>query len=64
MKIKENNGRYLTTLDHYKNITPEAAVILLTKKYVDRSKRKSLMSRLDAIYNEIVNDLEKALEIR
>lgn len=64
IKIKESNGEHLITTDYYKNISPEAAVMLLIRKYVERKKRKGLMTRLDAIYNEIVNDIEKALEIR
>ena len=64
LKIKEHNGQHLVTTDHYKKISPEAAVLLLTRKYVNIKKRKNLMAKLDVIYNEIVNDLEKALEIR
>jgi hypothetical protein len=64
LKIKESNGEHLVLTDHYKNITPEAAVILLTRKYVNKKGKKGLMHKLDAIYNELVNDIEKALEIR
>lgn len=64
IKIKESNGEHYITVDHYKQISPEAAVILLTRKYIPRKGRKDLMMKLDSIYNELVKDIEKALEIR
>lgn len=64
LKIKEDNGNHLTTIDHYKNISPEYAIVILTRKYINRKNKKGLMARLDAIYNELVGDIEKAIEKR
>lgn len=64
IKVKESNGEHLITTDHYKNISAEAAVMLLVRKYVNPNKKKSIMTKLDVIYNEVVNDIEKIFDIK
>lgn len=60
LKIKERKGEYFVTIDHLKNTTPENAVYVLTKKYM--RSHKGLMAKLDIIYNELTNEIEKMLK--
>lgn len=64
IKIKEHKGEHLTTVDHIKKTTPEAAAILLIQKYISKKGKKGLVEKLDQMYNEISRTIEIALKIR
>jgi len=64
LKLKERTGTDYKIIDNVKGVKVEEAIFLLQHKYLTKEKRKSLMQKLDVIYEETTKELERVLTRR
>lgn len=64
MKVKGRLGEHWAVIDEYKAITPDTALVILQKKYVNEKKDLSkLMKAFDDTWKAASVDVEKFLGI-